>query len=165
MKLKAIGFRNGNWILFKADNLSLGCNDMPQCGVRAILPKDVKQIQEDKLEKPYFAENGINFTLINGQEVYYFTIPHHYDWDGASIPAGFRWIIGDKGSPQFLIPSMVHDYLCEHKDVIGRNRYLSSRVFRALLIACGTSIFKANLMFHVVDNYQKFMNWKGQNND
>ena len=64
---------------------------------------------KEELKKPYVNCVRCMFTIYYGEEQFAILCEKGYDWDGASIPFGFRWIIGAKGSPQFLIPSMVHD--------------------------------------------------------
>ena len=84
-------------------------------------------------------------------------MPKGYTWDGASIPFGFRWILGGKGNPKFLVPSCVHDRMCEEKGLVKYNRRLSSIIFKELLISCGCGKTRANIMFGAVDNYQKMI--------
>ena len=119
----------------------------------------VKSSTKEERKKPYVLRKRGYIRVHYNNEMYVLLFPRGYRWDGASIPFGFRWLIGAKGSPEFLFPSMVHDRLCENKDFIGRNRYLSSLIFKKLLIYCGVSEFKAGTMFHAVDNFQKFCGW------
>ena len=90
---------------------------------------------------------------------YCFVIEKGYTWDGATIPFGFRWLIGAKGSSEFLNPSMVHDKMCENHEIVGNDRQLSSMIFRELLIASGVSKLKAKTMYYAVDNFQRFCGW------
>lgn len=122
--------------------------------------KNSRFYSKEEMEKPYLCKTRVAFTVFYKNEQYVILIPKGYDWDGASIPFGFRWLIGAKGSPEFLIPSMVHDKMCENHQFINNNRYLSSLIFRELLLAYGVSKFKANVMFNAVDNFQKmFGGW------
>ena len=89
-----------------------------------------------------------------------FTIPKNYCWDGATIPRFFWRLIGAKTSAEFLIPSLVHDWMCVYHNSVGYDRNFSSRVFRALLIAAGVGKFKAQVMYLAVDNFQKFCGWQ-----
>ena len=41
--------------------------------------------------------------------------------------------MGAKTDPRFLVPSLIHDVLCENHDYIDNDRYLSSVVFERLL--------------------------------
>lgn len=132
------------------DNLQISI-DIPPC----VCVKDALIYQKEELKKPYLNKKRVVMTVFYKNEQYFIMIPKDYSWDGATIPFGFRWIIGAKGSPQFLIPSMFHDRLCENHEFIKNDRYLSSLIFRELLIACGVGKFKANVMFNAVDNFQK----------
>ncbi len=137
-------------------NLKIYVDREPKVAVKSPLSHS-----KDELKKPYINKERCIFTLYYGEEQFVILCEKGYDWDGASIPFGFRWIIGAKGSPQFLIPSMVHDKLCENHRFVKNDRYLSSIVFRELLLACGVGKIRANVMFNAVDNFQKICGgWK-----
>lgn len=95
-----------------------------------------------------FTKDFGNFSLL-------FTVG--YRWNGANIPPGVRWLIGPPSHPAFLEASKIHDKLCENHYLVNNNRYLSSLIFREVLIASGVSKVKAYIMFHAVDNYQKLV--------
>ena len=88
---------------------------------------------------------------------YEFVIRENYCWDGASIPRIFWRLIGANTASEFLIPSLIHDVLCENHQYIDNDRELSSKVFRALLVASGVGEIKANVMYGAVDVYQRLM--------
>ena len=90
---------------------------------------------------------------------YDFCIKEGYCYDGASIPRMFWRLVGSNTAAEFLIPSLIHDVLCENHKYIDNDRELSSRVFRALLIASGVSELKANIMFESVNLFQRFCGW------
>ena len=78
-----------------------------------------------------------------------------YNWNGANIPR-FLWrIVGSQYNPEFLPASMVHDWLCEHKDFIIKNGVkISSDIFKDILILYGVSKFKAKIMAAAVKCFQ-----------
>ncbi|MFA7658759.1 MAG: DUF1353 domain-containing protein [Candidatus Gastranaerophilaceae bacterium] len=120
-----------------------------------------KEEQEIIKEKPFLNKRHILFNFYYGAEQYCLLFNKGYRWDGATIPPGVRWIIGPPSHPAFLLASMVHDKLCENHYLIDNDRYLSSLIFKELLIASDVSSFKANIMFYAVDNFQKFFGgWK-----
>lgn len=122
--------------------------------------KSSRICSKEEMQKPYVNTERCMFTIFYKDEQFVICCEKGYDWDGASIPFGFRWLIGPKGSPKFLVPSMVHDKLCENHSFVKNDRYLSSLVLRELLIAYKVCKFKANVMFNVVDNFQKlFEGW------
>lgn len=121
--------------------------------------KNPRFYSKQELKKPYLCKTRAIFTVYYKDKQYVILTPKGYDWDGASIPFGFRWIIGAKGSPEFLYPSLVHDRLCENKEFIDYNRKLSSIIFRELLIAYKVSKFKADIMYEAVDTFQKTQGW------
>ena len=94
-----------------------------------------------------------------------FTIDKGYRWDGATIPR-FAWrIIGSKTDSKFLIPSMIHDVLCENKNLVNYDRYFADKVFERLLSVSNVSSWRRWLMFHTMDNYQKFQGWDDKEGD
>lgn len=113
------------------------------------------------LDKPFYVTENINITVEYKGRNYYFTIPKGYDWNGANVPP-FAWvIIGQQKEPRFKLASCVHDFLCENKEVIDYNRYLSTLIFETLCEYFGRfNDVKRWAMFHSVDNFQKFKGWK-----
>lgn len=116
---------------------------------------------KDIKSKPYYNTSNVNFFINYDGEEYTIFINKGYTWDGASIPIGFRWLIGPKGCPAFLLASMVHDYICECKWLVDYDRYLSSLILYQLLLACDVPEWKAKLMRLGVELYQKHnKEWK-----
>ncbi len=116
---------------------------------------------EKALKKPFYTSKDLGIYIEYGEERYQFTIPIGYDWNGANVPP-FAWlIIGQQKEPRFKFASCVHDYMCEHKEVVGYNRYLSTLIFEALCEHFGRfNDIKRWAMFHSVDNFQKCKKWK-----
>ena len=112
------------------------------------------------LKKPFITTADIAIDIEYKQESYHFVIEEGYDWNGANVPA-FCWlIIGQQKEPRFKLASCVHDYMCEHKEVVGYNRYLSTLIFETLCEYFGRfNNFKRWAMFHSVDNFQKTCKW------
>ncbi len=112
------------------------------------------------LKKPFVVIENIEIKIEYDNDIFTFTIPKGYDWNGANVPA-FAWvIIGQQKEPRFKLASCVHDFLCENKEVIDYNRYLSTLIFETLCEYFGRfNPFKRWAMFHSVDNYQKFCGW------
>lgn len=108
------------------------------------------------LDKPFFVKCPFSVEVFYKDKMYKWIIPRGYDWNGANVP-GFAWrIIGQQKEPRFKLPSCVHDYMCEHHDVIGNDRYLSTLVFETLCDYFGRfNALKRWAMFHSVDNFQK----------
>ena len=113
------------------------------------------------LDKPFFVVQDINVLVEYENKEYRFTLHKWYDWNGANVPP-FAWlIIGQQKEPRFKLASCVHDYMCEHKHVIGYDRYLSTLIFETLCEYFGRfNAFKRWAMFHTVDNFQKLKNWR-----
>ena len=139
------------------EDIQIRSDEKPHVCARTILPitsdAEIKEIQK----KPFLNKKNISYFITYKGETYTVFIRKGYTWDGATLPFGVRWILGGKGNPAFLIASCVHDKICENKFLVDYNRELSSIIFRELLLACGCSNFKANIMFLAVDNYQKLV--------
>ena len=127
----------------------------PDIDVREVFPGESKEDIKKKNKKPFIARQGaiIKIAYISQKgksEFYSFSNVPGYEYDGATIP--FR--IG-KGNMKLLIPALFHDIMCENKDKIGFNRYLSSLVFRELLIKCKVNKVIAQGMFLAVEIFQR----------
>ncbi|MCQ2957371.1 MAG: DUF1353 domain-containing protein [Candidatus Gastranaerophilales bacterium] len=111
----------------------------------------------DNKVKPFKLLNNIVYISGDycGKDIYRIVINKGYSWNGANIPRYFWRIIGSQFNPEFLPASMIHDWLCEHKDFIIQNGVkVSSDIFRDILILYGVSKFKANIMANAVRLFQ-----------
>lgn len=146
---------------YKDNELAIGFNHKPNTNMITPLPhmsaEEVKTIEK----YPFINYSALEVKLFNHKKnkTFTFTIPKKFRWDGATIAPVFWLLIGTKTDPRFKIPSLVHDYLCKHKEVIDYDRNFSSKVFRALLITSKVSKLKAQTMYLAVDNFQRFKNW------
>ena len=152
-------------------DIRLDVSEMPDCDIRENYPTDSKEIKDDKELKPFVLRNkcfvdGVYYpqssSIYSNPFQFHFEITGNgkpYNWDGATIPRILWPLIGGKGSPEFLIASLFHDYMCEHKAILNGNRYLSSLILREVLIACGTPKWKAGIMFVSVDLFQRTQGW------
>lgn len=113
-------------------------------------------------KKPLYVKNSFDVLLIDKKKkiTRNFTIDAGYDYDGASIPKFFIRLIGSKEDIRFKIASLIHDVLCENKNIVDNDRYFADKVFERLLSVAGVGKFKRFLMFHSVDNFQKFCGWR-----
>lgn len=149
-------------IWYKDENIGIYFSKTPHLTMRYATPESTKEEIQDINDKPFINHCELKVTLqdIKNDYKYCFTIPAKYTWDGASIPKAFWSLIGAKTDAKFLIPSLIHDVLCENHEYVNNNRYFADKVFERLLYVSGVSNFKRWLMFHSVDNFQKFCNWK-----
>ena len=143
------------------DNLAIFFSPKPDVVVRYPSPDLTDEENKAIKEKPFLNKKRISVTLfdLKKNERYGFTAKEGYTWDGASIPCLFWRIIGSKTDNRFLIPSLVHDLMCENKEFVNNDRYFADKVFERLLYVSGVNAFKRWAMFHAVDNYQKFQGW------
>ena len=141
------------------ENLQIFSDKKPSVVARSILPTHSESEKADIRKKPFINKRDITYTIIYNGEEYRIFVPKGYTYDGATIPFGFRWILGGKGNPAFLVASCVHDKMCECKWLVSNNRALSSLIFKELLLACGAGELRANVMYFAVDNFQKLCGW------
>lgn len=107
--------------------------------------------------KPFTLLNNISYLSgkYQDQEVYKIVINKGYNWNGSNIPRFFWRLVGSQYNPEFLPASMVHDWLCEHKDFIIQNGVkISSDIFKDILILYGVSKAKAWIMASAVRAFQ-----------
>lgn len=144
------------------DDLAIYFSKEPDADIREIKPSMTKEEKDEIAEKPFINKKEITTVLfdLKRNRRYVFTIKKGYIWDGASIPRLAWRIIGAKTDPRFLIPSMIHDVLCENHHFAGNDRYFADKVFERLLFVSGVSAWKRWAMFHTVDNFQKFQGWR-----
>lgn len=137
----------------------------PDVRVRVICDNDKKDIQNSKKKYPFELHNTISITVKTSLREFSFQIFNGYTWNGADIPRFFWRIIGSRTDNDFLIASMLHDYLLEFKKYVIKEilkneimpkeyRRLTSLIFRHVIKEQGTGTVKANIMSWCVDIFQ-----------
>lgn len=147
---------------YKDSKLAIFFSSTPNVGIRYVIPTMTSLEKLSIKEYPFICKTDLNIAIFDHtkQKEYKFTIPKGYCWNGSDIPRMFWRIIGPKSEPQYLISSCIHDYICEHHNIIDNDRRLSSMIFRACLLEAGVSKLKAEIMYMAVDNFQKiFCDW------
>ena len=146
---------------YSDDEVKIIFDKKPNLNIRFIAPWMDKAEVKEINKKPFICNEDLNVTLVDEiqQETYEFSILAQYTWDGATIPRIFWRMIGAKTDNRFLVPSLIHDVLCENHDYIDSDRYFSTVVFERLLYVSGVNGFKRWMIKHSVDNYQKFCGW------
>lgn len=144
---------------YKDKDLIIEFDRVPHVAVRYALPSMTSKEKQSIAKYPFINKHNLNIHIIYKDKHYYFAIPKDYCWDGATIPRIFWRLIGSKTDSKFLIPSLIHDVLCENHNYVENNRYLADKIFERLLYVSGVPAFNRWLMFHSVDNFQKFCHW------
>lgn len=146
-------------------------SEVPDVRIRIIQKQDLDAVIENKKKYPFELHNSISVTITTTKRVFSFNLYNGYVWNGADIPR-FLWrLIGSRTDNDFLIASMLHDYLLEFKTYIMQQvlknelsvkeyRRLTSLIFRHIIKEQGTNVIKANIMSYCVDVFQMF-NFKG----
>lgn len=153
--------------------LSVSFDSIPDVRVRVINTDDEKEIIDSKKKYPFELFSSLLVKISTTRRNFEFTIFNGYTWNGADIPRFFWRIIGSRTDNDFLIASMLHDYLLEFKTYMINEilenkltkkeyRRLTSLVFRHVIKEQGTNTIKANVMAWCVDVYQMFnrSNWQ-----
>lgn len=136
-----ISFNSGNPERFLDDISLFGMSD--------------EEVRE-ALKKLFIVNHEFEVLIEYQGKQYYFVIPKGYRWNGANVPPLAWLIIGQRTDPRFKLASCIHDFICEHHEVIGNNRYLSTLVFETLCLYFGKfNDLKRWAMFHSIDNFQK----------
>lgn len=146
---------------YQDKNIGIFFDKLPIVKMRYALPS-MTTLEKNSINKFPF-ENKVALKVVlcdyKKNKEYEFSIRKDYCWDGATIPRLFWRLIGSKTESEFLIPSMIHDVLCENHSYVNNDRYFADRVFERLLYVSGVPAFNRWLMFHSVDNFQKFCDW------
>ena len=146
-------------------------NIKPQVCVRIIEDTEPEEIIKQKKKYPFELNNTIAATISTDKRIFTFYISKGYTWNGADIPRFFWRVIGSRTDNDFLVASMLHDYLLEFKSYIineilknqisvNEYRRLTSLIFREKIKSQGTCVIKANIMAWSVDVFQKYFNRK-----
>lgn len=146
---------------YQDKNIGIFFDKLPIVKMRYALPS-MTTLEKNSINKfPFENKVALEVTLCDYKRhmEYNFSIRKDYCWDGATIPRLFWRLIGSKTESKFLIPSMIHDVLCENHSYVNNDRYFADRVFERLLYVSGVPAFNRWLMFHSVDNFQKFCGW------
>lgn len=152
---------------------SITFNIEPEVRIRVINDSDPVPVKKSKVEYPFELNNTLTVYIVTSKREFQFNIYNGYTWNGADIPRMFWRIIGSRTDNDFLIASMLHDYMLEFKsyiihEVLGNQismkeyRRLTSLVFREKIKAQGTNTIKANIMAWCVDVFQmcNIRSWK-----
>jgi len=170
----------------KEQILTITFSATPEVRVRVIAADDDAELIKEKKKFPFKLDNDVVVTVLTFQpnpnglkttnppsapplRTFEFVITAGYIWNGADIPRCLWALVGASKDNDFLIASMVHDYLLEFKRLrpIGMTmpeyRRLTSLIFREILKMQNTPVIKANFMSGTVDLFQKHFNrtaWK-----
>lgn len=148
-------------------------NECPRVCVRVISPRDSKNIVKEKRKKPFELKNDVIVTVFTTEFKFSFRIKAGYIWNGADIPKPLWWV-GSSKDNDYLIASMVHDFMLEFKEFVYKEvlesrisvkeyRRLTSLIFREILKQSDINCVKANVMSWCVDFFQCTFNrnaWK-----
>lgn len=143
------------------DEIEILFDKIPNVTMRYVTPFTTEDEKKEISKKPFINLAELRVILKDKIEfeAYEFVIPKDYTWDGASIPRIFWKLIGSKTDNRFLIPSLIHDVLCENHGYIDDDRYFSTLVFERLLYVSKVNPISRWMIKHSVDNFQKFCEW------
>ena len=153
-------------MIFWYENKKAGIffDEPPKISIRYKLPSMTAEEKKSVEKYPFVCKKMLKVLLkdYKKNKQYEFTIPKGYCFDGASIPRLFWRIIGSNTDNSFLIPALIHDYLCENHNCVNFDRAFSTEVFNALLEASGVGKCKRFFMKNSVACFQTmFCNWIG----
>lgn len=149
----------------KEDIINIEFDKKPDVRIRVIDDNEPEAIKKTKKNYPFELHNTVNVKIITTFREFSFKIAKGYTWNGADIPR-FLWrLIGSRTDNDFLIASMLHDYLLdfkvymikevlENQITVSEYRRLTSLIFREKIKKQGTNVIKANVMAWAVDVFQ-----------
>lgn len=146
---------------YSDEEIAILFDKVPNVTMRYVTPFTTEEEKKEINKKPFINLSDLKIIIQDKieQENYEIVIEKDYTWNGANIPRVFWRLMGSMTDNRFLIPSMIHDKLCENHDLIDNNRYLSTTIFERLLYVSKVNPFSRWLMKHSVDNFQKFCDW------
>lgn len=162
-KLPHFFYKEREYIVWQDDEYCrVGFSEIPDIGNKEINIKVMSKAEiKAAKKKPLYLKNTVEVCLIDKvkNKTYIFTINVGYDYDGASIHRIFWRLVGSKENIEFKVAALIHDVLCENHHYVNNDRYFATRVFERLLEVGDVGAFRRWLMFHSVDNFQKFCGW------
>ena len=117
--------------------------------VRKRIPSDSEMDIMSKKKYPYINKKDIIFNIDYLGQQYTFTIPKGFCWNGTNC-------LFLQHCPTLLDASMIHDYICNHHNIIGYDRQLSSIIFREMGIFSGMPKWFMYIAYVAVDWFQKY---------
>ncbi len=149
-----------------ARKFNIEFSEPPVVKIRVIDKNDSEQVTKSKKKFPFILKNEliVKISEIGADLNFEFKIPRNYIWNGADIPR-FLFFMGQSKDNNYLIASMVHDFMIEKREYIYSNileksmtgaqyRKLTSLIFREILKDEKTNTIKANCMSFAVDLFQ-----------
>ena len=147
-------------------NFKIEFSELPIIKIRVIDKNDSVLETKSKKKYPFILINNVTVKVTEeGKDFNFeFDIPKNYTWNGADIPKCL-FFIGQSKDNNYLVASMVHDFMLEHRtyiynDILNKSispseyRKLTSLIFREILKDEKTNIIKANCMSFAVDLFQ-----------
>lgn len=147
---------------FSNNKLKIYFDTVPSVGIRYSLPSMTKEEKKSIEKYPFICKKELKVYLkdLLKNQNYTFVIPKGYCYDGASVPRLFWRVIGANSDNKFLIPALIHDFLCENHYVVNNDRSFSTDVFNALLESSSVGKFKRFFMKNSVACFQTmFCHW------
>ena len=152
--------------------IDVSFDKLPVVKIRVIDKNDSAFETKSKKKYPFELENDIHVFVCEAEKNinFKFKIPKNYVWNGADIPK-ILFLFGQSKDNNYLVASMVHDFMLEKKvyiysEVLKKSvspseyRKLTSLIFREILKDEKTNCIKANCMSWAVDIFQKTINFK-----
>ena len=144
---------------------------IPDIRIRVIEFGDIETVIESKKRFPFKLHNSISVCVETTKRNFSFCIHNGFTWNGADIPRFLWQLVGSRTSNDFLLASMVHDYILNFKyqlmnEVLNgispdEYRRLTTLIFREIVKINGTKTLKANIMSFFIDCWQKYVFWRG----
>jgi hypothetical protein len=89
----------------------------------------------------------INYKVTTKTEIIHISVKEGFEYDGASIPKAFWWLIGSPFSGKYRLAATIHDALYATQLT---TREESDDIFYNIMVNEGVAIWKAKLMYTAV---------------
>lgn len=104
--------------------------------------------------KPFYLLSDVIVIIEENKKKIYLKLPKGFQSDGCTIWKPFRLILGCQHTPEYVIGSIIHDYIINNPKTVKYKRNLSSRILLNCWIKEGVNPVKAYIMYLCVDFYQ-----------
>lgn len=111
-------------------------------------------------KRPLYLMDNVFIIAQDEDGKYRFKIHRGFKSDGCTIPKIFWILIGCPHTPEYIVASIIHDYILNNPKIVNFNRKKSSQIFRQVLINEGTNKFVAFIMYIIVELCQLLRNYK-----
>ena len=118
--------------------------------IRTISSLDSAEETYDKKKYPFYLNKAVDVTIKTTEREFTFNIPEGFRWNGADLPR-FLWWLGSSRDNDYVIASLLHDYMLENKkkiffEILEEDMYVDGYRRLTSLILGSTKTFAPSIL-------------------